>query len=368
MKVLLQNRADLFDKPGGDLVQMQKTQKALEMLGVEVKLSTELQPDLTGFDLVHVFNITRIHETFYQVKNAKRQGKKVVISPIHHKISEIERYERLGRTGKMAKINYVLPSISLREQAKAIVRLKDARQRPAIAAMLWQGFLNSQRFVLKETDGWIVLAESEAGQIMSDFGCQNKFFTAYNAVDPAFNSAVAPSNDQRFQGSILCVSRIEDRKNQLRLIEACRGLNKRVVFIGGVNKNHSQYVHEFMSLVEKEPDWLSYVGPVEYGQLPSIYAAAAVHVLPSWFEVVSLTALEASAVGCAGVVSDTGYIREYLQDSVAYCDPGDIESIRSSVQSLLQLGQKKKAVKIQDWLETGKQTLQAYEAVMAGKE
>ena len=61
MKVLFQSRTNLFDAPGGDMVQMLKTKEFLEKLGVTVDVSLEFEPDLKDYDLVHLFNLSLIH-------------------------------------------------------------------------------------------------------------------------------------------------------------------------------------------------------------------------------------------------------------------------------------------------------------------
>ena len=66
-------------------------------------------------------------------------------------------------------------------------------------------------------------------------------------------------------------------------------------------------------------------------QLASVFAAAKVHALVSWFEVPGLTSLEAGLAGCNPVSTDRGSAQEYLQDMAWYCDPKDVDSIRRAV-------------------------------------
>ena len=77
MKILMQNRINVFSAPGGDTIQMLKTKEYLERIGCEVSIACDLNPDLKGIDLVHLFNITRINETYMQFKNAQKQNKPV---------------------------------------------------------------------------------------------------------------------------------------------------------------------------------------------------------------------------------------------------------------------------------------------------
>ena len=96
MKVLIQSRISLFKVPGGDTTQVLKTMEYLRKLGIEVKISTELEPDLCEYDLVHLFNLIRPQETYLQARNAKKYNKKIILSPIFVDYTE---YDKEGRDG-----------------------------------------------------------------------------------------------------------------------------------------------------------------------------------------------------------------------------------------------------------------------------
>ena len=83
MKVLMQIRSNAFELSGGDTIQMLKTKEALEKLGIEVDISLSLRPDVSGYDVIHLFNLTRVQETYVQLKNAKAAHKPVVLSTIY---------------------------------------------------------------------------------------------------------------------------------------------------------------------------------------------------------------------------------------------------------------------------------------------
>ena len=97
MKVLMQSRKNFFELRGGDTVQLEKTKMELEKLGVEVDFSLDFEPDLSNYDLVHLSNVTRIQETYLHVKNAKKQGKPIVLSTIYWPMDEFERLGQVGR-------------------------------------------------------------------------------------------------------------------------------------------------------------------------------------------------------------------------------------------------------------------------------
>src|SRR4051794_22528618 len=92
-RVLLQIRSDVFTRPGGDTVQLQKTVEALRGLGVNAEISTETEPPLTGFDLVHLFNMTNPLQPYLQAIHAKRHGTPIVLSTVYWPQDE---YYRVG--------------------------------------------------------------------------------------------------------------------------------------------------------------------------------------------------------------------------------------------------------------------------------
>jgi hypothetical protein len=68
----------------------------LEKQGIKVDISTELETNVLDYDLVHIFNLMRAQEVYYQIKNAKNHSKPVVLSTIYGFYSE---YKRRGRGG-----------------------------------------------------------------------------------------------------------------------------------------------------------------------------------------------------------------------------------------------------------------------------
>lgn len=78
MKILFQSRKTLFTAPGGDTTQILKTKEYLEKAGCIVDITLELEPDLSGYDIVHVFNLMRPQELYLQVRNAKSSIKRLL--------------------------------------------------------------------------------------------------------------------------------------------------------------------------------------------------------------------------------------------------------------------------------------------------
>src|SRR5687768_2371177 len=83
MKVLIQNRNNFLKSVAGDSIQLNKTKEYLEKLGIRITVSSEQEIDLSGYDLVHLFNIMPIEDTYRQYQNIKRHRKKYVLSTIY---------------------------------------------------------------------------------------------------------------------------------------------------------------------------------------------------------------------------------------------------------------------------------------------
>ena len=60
-----------------------KTAESLRLLGCEVTISIDLNHSLDGYDIVHLFNLTRPQETFHLARRATRLGIPVILSPVY---------------------------------------------------------------------------------------------------------------------------------------------------------------------------------------------------------------------------------------------------------------------------------------------
>jgi glycosyltransferase involved in cell wall biosynthesis len=121
---------------------------------------------------------------------------------------------------------------------------------------------------------------------------------------------------------------VEAPKNQLMLVAALRASGLKLVLIG------SARLPQYLELVRAYgPADLVVLPHLKPDEVASAYAAARVHALPSWMETCGMVTMEAALADCNAVCSIAGYEMEYYRDLVYYCDPADVGSIRSAVES-----------------------------------
>src|SRR5439155_18907308 len=127
------------------------------------------------------------------------------------------------------------------------------------------------------------------------------------------------------------VARIEGLKNQLNVIKALGGTKYQLTIIGKAAINQMSYFNECRELASKYSNIHFVTEHIEHEKLASIYKAAKVHVLASWFETTGLVSLEAAMMDCNIVITRKGDTEEYFNDLAYYCEPDNIESIRDAI-------------------------------------
>jgi len=350
VRVLFQCRADYQNVVGGSEIQIRKTADHLRALGVEVDILPQ-QKDLSKWDIVHVFRSTRPFETALLCLNAAAQSKPLAVSTIYWNDSELSAYRRS-----------LLQRPDADWRLRAMVESLEAGREPMDAELAIA--YSAAGVLLPNT-------QAEADLLSADFGIDaSRIALVPNAVERSQEDAILAERfakvGRRIFGKdcVLCVARIEDRKNQLTLIEAMRGIAAPLVLIGPPT------FEPYLRLCKKSAGRrVRFLGAAPREVIQTAYRAAKVHALPSWFETPGLASLEAALTGCNIVTTDRGGAREYFADMAWCCDPGNISSVRSAVEQALAAP---RSGSLRDhiasnftWPNTAKQTLTAYDAVLS---
>ncbi|HLK11865.1 MAG TPA: glycosyltransferase [Candidatus Binatia bacterium] len=266
-------------------------------------------------DLVHLVNFSTYAATRAHAERAVALGLPYVVSAFYEdwpsfKVAAeaaLQRYRvRLG----------LAPSVDL----EAYVRMHAREQADMLAA---------NRFVAAHAQRVIATAGSEAARLEHDFPGVRAQVIPLGAPEPTAGDPDAFRSKFGTRDFVLCVGRLEPRKNQLALLEALADDPIDVVLATGGVAYRTDYLEACQGL--RRRGRTLYLPRLTAAELAGAYRAARVHVLPSWFELPGLATLEALRLGCAVVASDRGTLREYLGDTIPYAAPDDPEAIRRAV-------------------------------------
>jgi glycosyltransferase involved in cell wall biosynthesis len=325
----MQNRNSLLTASAGETVQVEKTREHLIRLGCRVDLSTAADPDLSGYELVHLFNIMAAPGTYQQLLNARRQRKPVALSPIYW-----DPGEYLSATGQND-----------------------------LYGSWWEKTMPLRRALLAGVTALLPNSRMELEELRRFFGKLPPAQIVPNAAEPLFAAARPERFLQKYgcKDFLLSVGRICRRKNQLSLIRVARDLNYPLVLIGPLNDG--EYYGECRRAAAGTGTL--FIDTLAAEELAAAYAAARVHALVSWYDTPGLVSLEAAAAGCRLVTTDRGSAREYLGDSVEYCDPGELASIRRAVAAAWKQPApdpelRAKILQEYNWERAAQATLQGY--------
>ncbi len=195
----------------------------------------------------------------------------------------------------------------------------------------------------------------------------------YNGVDcEQFQPAVRPGPQQPIH--LISVCRLIERKGVGDLIEALPlikealgGVKLTVVGEGDLEAELKEQAGRLG--LAGEIDWLGFV---EHDRLPELYQQADIFVLPSHYEGMSNSLLEAMAAGLAVVVTDTGGTRELFRENGMIVAPGQPKSIadaiiklgRDSRGLLVSAARSRETAETFSWAEVARQYLEVYERVV----
>ncbi len=373
MKVLMLGRYHLMEHGGGDKVQIENTAKELRNLGVTVDIHTDEDFDPAEYDLIHIFQLDWTPETYLYAKKAFAAKKPIVLSPIHHSVKEVKRFddEYVFDFRRLSK--FLFRDQFSRDTFKNLYRsFRDFRKLKITLFSIFYGFKKMQREVINMSNIVLVQTELEAVELAQTFDVKFDYLKVVNGVGRNFINLGEVANPLNIKDYIICVGRIEPRKNQLNVIKAVQKLRKdtnddyKLVLVGlSKGLKHFEYSALIENAVSKNP-WIHQVEKVPYEAMPAYYKYAKVCVSASWFETTGLTSLEALYCGTNAVASGDR-AKEYLGNYATYCDPGNVDSIATAIKKEYEAPRPVISDEIKreyTWENAAKKTLEAYNKVL----
>ena len=347
MKVLFYRHGNYKNSTGGAEVQLLATAEALRLKGVTVDYSDNRSEDLSGYDLVHVFNSPNFEETKSYFENAIRQNKPLAFSTIFW--SKEELAVGIARTAKV-KI------------AKAVLGVK-------MSKALW-GKIKSEtneqkieRWLFESANVLLPNSEGEMAEIKRVYGIHNaNYQVVRNAIDAELFKDQPTKNRSEY---VLSVGRVENRKNTEKLIKACHNLGYKLVLIGSLDSKDA-YAAQCKRLMDEYG--FEHIRSMAQKELRKYYYEAKVHAMVSWYETPGLSSMEAACGGCNIVTTDRGSTTEYFSDEAYYCDPFSQKSIEVALHRAMDAEQslalRKKITKQYTWDGAAEDTLAGYRRIV----
>lgn len=331
MKVLLCTRGDYYRNFAGDSMQVIKLAHYLRKKGITVDINDGVVNDYSEYDIVHLFNLTRIGETYKYYKLAHKFKKNIVISPLYWDLTAYYKY-----------INDI-------EGLKLIERCNVYREE-----------------ILKGCKLTFPNSHMEESILKRNFQFNAPSQVIYNGVEVEDENTPLYNFKDRygFDNYILSVGRISPEKNQLALSKVCDRLGLQLVLIGNVsNKEYFKQCIKYHNV--------SYLGFMDSYNIYNAYRFAKLHVQPSFYEIPGISSLEAAASGCILVSTEEGSAKEYFKDMAIYCSPYDEKSIEDSVLSGLKSHKMNKlkeyVLNNYSWQKSSNEVYECYKSILENK-
>ncbi|WP_340064181.1 glycosyltransferase [Ascidiimonas aurantiaca] len=355
IKALMISRSTLYSSPGGDTIQINETANFLRKvnISVDIKLTNE-KIDYDQYDIIHFFNIIRPNDILYHLK---RSNKPFVVSTIY---VDYHEYERKNRGGIIGLLTRVFSSDHI-EYLKTIARAVLNNEKIYDWEYIFKGHKKSIKHIIRKSSMLLPNSRSEMNRITESYGLKANYKVVPNAINPLLFRKLKVQETNHERSGVICVGRIEGRKNQLNLIRALNNTDYDLYIIGNPSPNTVNY-YERCKKEAKEN--VVFVDHIDQNELIQYYKKSKVHILPSWFETTGLTSLEAGYLGCKIVVTEKGDTKEYFKDFAYYCEPDNIDSIRNAVSLAYNDKNNNKFAKYVEenytWQKTAEVTKKAY--------
>lgn len=195
-----------------------------------------------------------------------------------------------------------------------------------------------------------------------------KITTTYEAIDSNFKSTVDGRRSTIPQNYIIYTGNLYPHKNIKIIFEALKKLPNIKLKIISARDSFAKKIEKLVkdNNLEKQVEFLGYLKDSEFKQ---IYSKALALVHPSFMEGFSLTGLEAMALNCPVISSNTSCLPEIYEDSVLYFDPNNSQELIDQIirlhnspelrNKLIKLGHNQ--IKKYSWIKTATQTLNVYQ-------
>jgi glycosyltransferase involved in cell wall biosynthesis len=204
----------------------------------------------------------------------------------------------------------------------------------------------------------------------------HRIITTYEAVDPIFlKTTQSPKTENcklKIENYLIYTGNLYPHKNLDIVISALKQLPSiRLKIICG-RSVFSQRIQDLITQnhLQSQIEFLGYLPDQEFRQT---YSQALALVHPAFIEGFSLTGLEAMALGCPVISSNSSCLPEIYQDSVLYFDPKDSSQLVAQISQLQKSPQLRRQLITRGYRQVAKyswdrcaaQTLTYYQSILS---
>ena len=319
---------------GGPTTRVRNIIAHLGERGLHVEAADQLRAVAADrYDVVHVFNSWPPESALAALVAARRSGAKVVFSPIALDLADWPLFhpfmEKLFQSAPTdERLRATLSELRAATPRRSYGRTGDV----AIEGIA--GLFEKLRLCCDLADQLVLLSEYERDYLAAIGARVDHAILIRNGVDADRMLAADPQLFRKafkLDRYVLCVGRLEYRKNQALAAFAMRDLDVAFVLVGAAGD--TGYVEHVRRLGGRNVRVLDRIEDRQL--LASAYAGADAFVFPSWTEGAPLAAMEAGAAGTPLVLGEMSSEREYFGNDAVYVHPSDIDGIRTAVADLL---------------------------------
>ncbi len=279
--------------------------------------------------IIGEYDIVNVHvESIFLQQSAKTSEKPIIVTTVHG-FSLYEDYEALKSKLDIYKILHLI-FIAPQHYFSLMKLIKDSRAIITVSHHIKKLIVNLSRSV------------------------EHKIFVIPNAVDTNLFRPIEQTVARTLvrntikmkcgrtvhnKNIILYVGRMEPRKGIDILLKGLSKVQAKSWFLVLVGEGQPHYINYLKYLASKLNliDRICFIGKIPRHLLPYFYSAAYLYVLPSLFEGLPATILEAMACGTPVIATRVGGIPEVVINGVngILIDPGSIEQLRNALEYVL---------------------------------
>jgi len=297
------------------------------------------------------------HQNDYLVLQSRKDRRRMVgapnfrrhplWTPPHHRLEQLTLPLELAplRLDVLHSPDFIPP---LRRNCRAVITVHD------LAFLLFPGLLTaeSQRYygqirrAVHSAEAIIAVSESTKRDLIAHTAAPAaKITVVYEAAGPAFrpvtDAAALAAVRQKYglpEEFVLFVGTIEPRKNLATLLKAWSKIRisnfefRNSLVIAG---KQGWLYEETIAQARELGTAVQFIGGVLPEDLPALYSAARLFVLPSVYEGFGLPVLEAMACGTPVVCSQASSLPEVAGDAALLVEPHDVDGLAAALQRAL---------------------------------